>query len=106
MKKNYNNKLLACIFFVFTIIFATIGGKVCDASSSKIVVALPDNIPILYYSTNETKAPDGLMADIWRLWGKQSNTKIEFVSAPMQESLLLLKEGKADFHGLVTRDIV
>ncbi len=105
MKKNYNNKLLACIFFVFTIIFATIGGKVCDASSSKIVVALPDNIPILYYSTNETKAPDGLMADIWRLWGKQSNTKIEFVSAPMQESLLLLKEGKADFHGLVTRDI-
>jgi len=43
--------------------------------------------------------PAGLFPDLWRLWAKKTDNKIQFVKVDsFKESLQLLKDGKVDLH--------
>ncbi|MGB5748527.1 MAG: transporter substrate-binding domain-containing protein, partial [Desulfobacterales bacterium] len=43
--------------------------------------------------------PAGLFPDLWRLWAKKTGKQIQFVKVDsFEESLQLLKDGKADLH--------
>ncbi len=56
-----------------------------------------DYMPYIFVDENgESK---GMLADFWRLWAEKTNVEIEFIPLPFQESLQLVKDGKADMVG-------
>ena len=48
---------------------------------------------------DESSQPAGLFPDLWRLWAKKTDRKIQFIKVDsFGESLQLLKDGKVDLH--------
>ncbi len=49
--------------------------------------------------------PAGLIIDLWRLWSEKTGFKIDFRAAPWDETLRMVRDGKADVHaGLFFND--
>lgn len=51
--------------------------------------------PLKFTHNNQ---PTGMLIDIWKLWAKKTGHEIVFVEAPWEETLLMLKDGRADVH--------
>ncbi|MCT4585756.1 MAG: transporter substrate-binding domain-containing protein [Peptostreptococcaceae bacterium] len=51
-----------------------------------------------YHFTNDFGKPDGILNDYWKLWAKKVNVDIEFIEGSWEESLLNVKNKKADIH--------
>jgi PAS domain S-box-containing protein len=57
-----------------------------------------------FQSTNPVGEPVGVIIDLWRLWQVETGTPIDWVAAPWQETLDLVRTGQADAHaGLFLR---
>lgn len=46
--------------------------------------------------------PAGLVIDLWKLWSKKNGVPITFIAAPWNESLKMVKDGRADIHAGLT----
>jgi len=86
MKKNLLLLIFVSIFFL----------DILKAEVKTFKVSYdPDYAPFSYY---ENDKPVGLLIDIWQLWAKQNNYKVEFVRTNLwEEALNLVKEEKVDF---------
>lgn len=51
-----------------------------------------------YHFTNDFGKADGILNDYWKLWAKKMGVNIEFVASTWDESLLNVKNKKADIH--------
>ena len=80
------------IFFLFFIILATL---VFSKQNNFLVSYDPDYAPFSYEKNDK---PNGLLIDIWKLWAKENNYKVTFVSGKTWDnSLDLVKNNKVDF---------
>ena len=60
------------------------------------IVCMNDNEPLSF--TSKAGEPAGLMVDLWRLWGEKLGRPVKIIMADWQESLDILREGRADIH--------
>jgi len=65
----------------------------------------PDKISIVYcedcvpfHFRDAGGQPSGMIIDVWRLWAERTGTKLEFRAATWDETLALVRDGKADVH--------
>ena len=84
--------MLKKFLLLFFIIFTT---SLFSQQKNFIISYDPDYAPFSYKQNNK---PNGLLIDIWKLWAKQNNYKIKFISGKTWNgSLDLLKKSKVDF---------
>jgi polar amino acid transport system substrate-binding protein len=77
--------------------------RVSPGSSAypKVRIAISTDSAPLHF-TDDSGNPAGMFTDFWKLWAEKSGTETEFISAPWNETLTMLQEGKADIHaGLI-----
>ena len=60
------------------------------------IVCMNDNEPLSF--TSKAGEPAGLMVDLWRLWGEKVGRPVKIIMADWQDSLDILRAGKADIH--------
>ena len=82
-------------FIKISLIIAIISSSLVSSDVVKIVYNT--GTPPLKFTDNNKK-PNGMFIDIWKLWAKKTNTNIEFIEASWDESLNLVKNGKAHIH--------
>ena len=70
-------------------------GESRDANT--LVLAIDRNYPPLCFMSRDGK-PQGLFVDIWKLWAKKTNTKIDFSPSDWAGTLEALNVGEADIH--------
>jgi diguanylate cyclase (GGDEF)-like protein len=56
-----------------------------------------------YMFLNEQGVADGIMPDLWRLWGERQGREIEFVATDWLSTLARVKSGEIDIHGGMTK---
>ena len=67
------------------------------ASPERISVAYSiDSIPFQY--TDESGEPNGIIIDYWKLWSEKTGIGVDFIEATWNETLALVRDGKADAH--------
>ncbi len=66
-------------------------------AEDKVVIAIGQDFRPFEF-VDENGKPSGLVADLWRLWSKKTDTPIEFAPAPWGETLEMMKDGRADVH--------
>lgn len=66
-----------------------------DKNKDSLSIAFPPDYPP-YSALSLTGQPQGFIIDMWRLWAKQTNTKITFVARSIEESLTLIESGDID----------
>lgn len=66
-----------------------------DKTKGSIFIAYPPNYPP-YSAQSITRQPRGLMIDMWRLWAKETNTKVTFIPRKIEESLSLVNNNEID----------
>jgi len=66
-----------------------------DKSKDSLSIAFPPNYPP-FAAQSPTGLPQGLMIDMWKLWAKQSDTKITFIARTIAESLSLVDSNDVD----------
>ncbi len=90
-----SNKL---IILIIVILILTVGSNASsDENNQKIsIVYCEDCVP--FHFKDESGKPSGLIIDIWKLWSKKTGISVHFESAKWNETLSVMKEGKADVH--------
>ena len=67
------------------------------AAPERISVAYSiDSIPFQY--TDEKGEPNGIIIDYWKLWSEKTGITVDFIEATWNETLALVRDGKADAH--------
>jgi len=69
-------------------------------STELIKIVYNSDTPPLKFTTVQNKA-NGLIIDIWRLWAKRNNIQVQFIEAPWDKTLSMIKTGQADIHASV-----
>ena len=90
--------VLSCIFLCLLFFWPD---PVAMASSPQTpsqisVVYCKDIIPFHYTGTNGT--PEGILIDFWNLWSRKTGITIQFTPATWDDTLTMMREGKADAH--------
>ena len=70
--------------------------SILNASDSIKIVYNSETPPLKF--TNKNHEASGLLIDIWKLWAKKTNLKIEFIKADWKNSLEMIEDGRADIH--------
>jgi len=90
-------KLVSTYIFLVLIV----SGVFFDLHTSEI----PDEMTISYNSnnppykfTNKDGLPDGLLINIWKLWGKKTGIPIKFIADEFEKTVADVKDGKTDVH--------
>lgn len=95
-------RIMSCCLLGLTLAFVRQGacapGAVLSADPANpiTIVCMKDNEPLSF--TSKAGEPVGLMVDMWRLWGEKVGRPVRFIMADWQESLDILRAGKADIH--------
>ena len=67
------------------------------AAAERISVAYCiDCVP--FHFKDDGGEPAGLIIDLWRLWSKKTGIEIDFRAASWDETLNMVRDGKADVH--------
>jgi PAS domain S-box-containing protein len=76
---------------------ATTSEDSSDASVQKLIIAISrDTVP--FHFIDEKGHPAGIIADLWRLWSQKTGIAVEFKSAPWNETLAMVRDGRVDVH--------
>ena len=67
-----------------------------DKASPITIVCMNENEPLSF--TSKAGEPVGLIIDLWRLWGEKVGRPVKIVMADWQDSLDMLRTGRADIH--------
>jgi len=73
-----------------------------------IYIYATDSIKIVYNAqtpplkfTNAKNEANGLIIDIWKLWAKRNNIQVQFIEAPWDETIKMIKTGQADINASI-----
>lgn len=83
--------VILCCIFINNAVNASQG-----QTESLIVVMGEDSFP--YQFVDNDGEATGLLVDLWKEWGKRTNTPLVFVARHWNESLQQLQQGKAQVH--------
>ncbi|WP_170830403.1 transporter substrate-binding domain-containing protein [Maridesulfovibrio ferrireducens] len=73
-------------------------------AKDKLVVVIDSNYAPMSLLT-PAGDPAGILVEMWRIWGEQTDTEVNFVAGTWEETLNMVKTGKADVHsGLFRND--
>ncbi|MGD9302245.1 MAG: transporter substrate-binding domain-containing protein, partial [Desulfobacterales bacterium] len=74
-----------------------------DHRVQKIRIAVStDTVP--FHFSDDQGQPAGIVVDLWRLWSKKTGIQIEFMSAPWNETITMVRDGRADAHAGLNYD--
>jgi len=101
---NFNRTLAFILSFVLLAVCPNSGAaQTIDSTESagptvqRITVALStDTVP--FYFIDDQGRPSGIIVDTWRLWSQKTGVEIEFKSAPLNETIAMVRDGRADAH--------
>jgi PAS domain S-box-containing protein len=85
--KTIINKLI--LIFIFAITFLN--------ANATIKIVYNGGTPPLKF-TDANNKPNGMIIDIWKLWAKKTNQKIEFIETSWDNTIDMIKEGTANIH--------
>lgn len=68
-----------------------------DPGPAPLKIAYCKDTPPFHF-TNAAKLPDGILIDYWKLWSKKTNQPVEFIEASWDQTIELVKTGRADIH--------
>ncbi len=66
-------------------------------SSQEIKIVYNTDTPPLKFTDKNNQA-NGMLIDIWRLWAKKNNLEIKFIEASWEDTIKMIKDGRADIH--------
>ena len=100
----FNRILLFIIAFVLLAAFSDNGEaqdadpkESADLTVQRITVAVStDTVP--FHFIDDQGQPSGIIVDMWRLWSKKTGVEIEFKTAPWNETIVMVREGRVDAH--------
>ena len=103
-KIKFNRILVFILFFVLLTVFPnTRETQATDSTESavptvqKITIAVStDTVP--FHFNDDQGQPAGIIVDMWRLWSKKTGVEIAFKSAPWNETITMVRDGRADVH--------
>jgi diguanylate cyclase (GGDEF)-like protein len=72
-----------------------------EPPSKLVVTQSASHTPFSYVGEDGT--PQGILIDLWRLFGEKNGVEIEFRLVDWHESLELIRRGEVDVHGGLTR---
>lgn len=88
-------KLLARVIFGICFFFFVAAAYAQEKDAYTIVI---NNHSYPYHFLNDEGQPDGMMVDMWKLWAKKNNKKVQFVATSWRDTLTLVRDGKVDIH--------
>ncbi len=95
---------VAAAFLVWLVSSASLSSVSLGAAFEKISVAYCIDCVPFHFKDDDGK-PAGLIVDLWRLWSEKTGIEIDFRGAPWDETLRMVRDGKADAHaGLFFND--
>ncbi|MEW6996426.1 transporter substrate-binding domain-containing protein [Colwelliaceae bacterium BS250] len=86
---------LFLLIIIFIGSFSAYADELDTSLETYSVAYAEDSYP--YYFTKNGKAR-GIMVDIWKLWAKNQQVDIEFVSMNYQQAIVEISQGNIDFH--------
>lgn len=84
-------------FFILPLLILLALPAICPAAGPLRVACGNDQPRYQFVDTANT--PQGLIPDLWRLWGQATSTEIQFITAPARHLTALLADGEADIVG-------
>ena len=102
-RKSNKKRKPSNITLVFLLLFSCFFFYVYSFGIAKATVSPPslrivyNNNPPFNFENSDGKAA-GLLPDIWRLWAEKSDRQVEFIAAPVDQSLQMIQDGEADIH--------
>ena len=76
---------------------ATDSEESAGSTLQKITIAVStDTVP--FHFSDDQGRPSGIIVDMWRLWSEKTGVAIEFKSAPWNETIAMVRDGRADAH--------
>ena len=101
---NFNKILPLFLSLILLTVFLTI--KETQATDSKdfagptvqkITIAVStDTVP--FHFIDDQGRPSGIIVDMWSLWSQKTGVEIEFKSAPLNETIAMVRDGRVDAH--------
>ena len=82
----FRSLFLVCLFLFTCNVYAQEPVKIVYNSGTP---------PLKFTHNNEAT---GMLIDIWKLWAKKTGHEVVFIEAPWEETLVMLKDGRADVH--------
>jgi len=93
-----------CRFLIFVSVFTILFSFQQAQAKDRIVVAIDSNYAPMSLFT-PAGDPAGIMVEMWDLWSKQTGIEVVFSAGTWDETLDMVKSGKADVHsGLFKND--
>ena len=100
----FNRILLFILSFALLVVFFNAGKiQATDSKESagptlqKITIAVStDTVP--FHFSDDQGRPSGIIVDMWRLWSQKTGVAIEFKSAPWNDTIAMVRDGRADAH--------
>lgn len=92
--------LLLCLISVWCSLYLpahSFASSETAASSPPLRIVYNANNPPLKFE-DENGDGAGLLPDLWRLWAEKSGRQLEFVAAPWDKTLEMVRSGEADIH--------
>ncbi|MGB9441567.1 MAG: transporter substrate-binding domain-containing protein, partial [Desulfobacterales bacterium] len=100
----FNRILPFFLFFALLAVFLCTGDiQATDSKESavptvqKITVAVSTDTEPFHFIDDQGQ-PSGIIVDMWRLWSEKTGVAIEFKSAPWNETIAMVRDGRADAH--------
>ena len=100
----FNRILPFFLFFALLAVFLCTGDiQATDSKESagptvqKITVAASTDTEPFHFIDDQGQ-PSGIIVDMWRLWSEKTGVAIEFKSAPWNETIAMVRDGRADAH--------
>lgn len=84
------------VFILFLILYLFVPSLFAQSDDTLKVTYCADCVP--FHFTNENGEPEGMIIDYWHLWSKKTGIKVNFVSAPWNETLKMVGSGAVDAH--------
>ncbi len=79
------------LFLLLLFFFLTLNAK------ETLKIVYNSGTPPLKFSDEQGLAK-GMFIDIWKLWAQKNSLKVEFIEAPWDETIAMIKDGRADIH--------
>jgi len=71
--------------------------KSIEMTDKRITIAVStDTVP--FHFIDDQGQPAGIVVDMWKLWSKKTGFEIAFKSAPWNETIAMVQDGRADAH--------
>ena len=88
---------LCLVFFPLLLPAHSFGTSETEGATPPLRIVYNANNPPLKFEDKNGKGA-GLLPDLWRLWAQKTGRELEFIAAPWDKTLQMVRGGEADIH--------